>query len=82
VNLRGTGRLLRSYVATPTGHAGYGDLWCWSRLRGGRHYGRAVHRCLIAEQGYSSARWSGFGICWRIRLDRKLATSRAWIPIA
>ena len=41
-----------------------------------------VHRCLIAEQGYSSACWSGFEFRWRIRLDRKLITGGARVPTA
>ena len=82
VNRWGTGRLLRSYVATPAGRTWYGYLWCGGRLRNHRDSGTAVHRYLIAEQRYSSARWSGFGICWHIRLDRKLVTDRARIPAA
>jgi hypothetical protein len=79
VNLRRIDWLCGGYVATPTGFAWLDGLRCRGGLRGGY---RAVHRCLIAEQRYSAAGWSGFGICWRIRLDRKLATDRARIPAA
>jgi hypothetical protein len=71
--------LCGDYIATPAGLAWCGNLWCWRRLR--NHWGRStVHRCLIAEQGYSAARWRAIGICWRTRLDRELATDRARIP--
>ena len=80
LDLREIGWLGRSFVATPTGPIGYRDLWYRGRRRRDRHYGRVVHRCLIAEQGYSSARCSVIGTCWCTRLDRKLATDGAWIP--
>ena len=56
--LRGIGWLHVDYVATPAGSAWLNNLWCWGRRCNHWNYGRAVNRCLIAEQGYSAARWS------------------------
>jgi hypothetical protein len=81
----GIGWLRGDYIAAPAGLAWHGNLWCWGRLRshGGRlrrHWDRStVHRCLITEQGHSSARWSAIDICRCTRLDRELATDRTRI---
>ena len=56
--LRGIGWLRVDYVATPAGSAWLNNLWCWGRRCSHWNYGRTVNRCLIAEQGYSAARWS------------------------
>ncbi|PZS29781.1 MAG: hypothetical protein DLM61_12210 [Pseudonocardiales bacterium] len=75
---RGIGWLRGDYIATPAGLAWYGNLWCWRRLR--RHWDRStMHRCLITEQGYSSACWSAIDICRYARLDRELAAYRTRI---
>jgi hypothetical protein len=75
---RRIGWLRGDYIATPTGLAWCGNLWCRGRLR--RYWDRStVHWCLITEQGYSSACWTAIDICRCTRLARELATDRTRI---